>query len=220
MAGSVLMLIAILGLAYLHNSTAGAYSFDLRKLYELRVPPALQFWFFLAFALAFAIKVPLFPFHTWLPDAHVEAPTAGSVILAGVLLKMGTYGLVRFAFPLFPDAASFFAPGLATLAVIGFVGEFLILLGAFKWDARYAAFAATGVILSATYMLWMFQRVNYGPVTNEKNAALPDLVPREWVVLVPIVAMTVVMGVVPNLFLRPMEPSVNRMLSQVRQHSG
>src|SRR2546427_6743773 len=116
MAGSVLMLVAILGLAYLHNSTGAGYSFDLRKLYELRVPPTLQFWFFLAFALAFAIKVPLFPFHTWLPDAHVEAPTAGSVILAGVLLKMGTYGLGRFAFPLFPDAADFFAPYLAALA--------------------------------------------------------------------------------------------------------
>jgi NADH-quinone oxidoreductase subunit M len=326
MAGSVLMLVAILGLAYLHDASGGGYSFDLRQLYGLQVPPALQFWFFLAFALAFAIKVPLFPFHTWLPDAHVEAPTAGSVILAGVLLKMGTYGLVRFAFPLFPDAAAFFAPWLAVLAVVGiiygalvamvqpdmkklvayssvshlgfvvlgiaamntqgvqgavyqmlnhgistgglflivgmlsdrrhtrliseygglkkvvprlvavffivtlssiglpglngFVGEFLILLGAFRWDPRYAAFAATGVILSATYMLWMFQRVNYGPVTNDKNKALADLVPREWLVIAPIVAMTVVMGVWPNLFLRPMEPSVNRLLGQVRQRSG
>ena len=96
----------------------------------------------------------------------------------------------------------------------GFVGEFLILLGAFRWNPRLAAFAATGVILSATYMLWMFQRVNYGPVTNEKNAGLPDLTPREWVVLVPIVAMTVLMGVLPNLFLRPIEPSVERMLNQ------
>ncbi len=112
MAGSVLMLLAILGLAYLHYTATGAYSFDLLKLYELQVPLHLQFWFFLAFALAFAIKVPLFPFHTWLPDAHVEAPTAGSVILAGVMLKMGTYGLVRFAFPLFPEAAAFFAPAL------------------------------------------------------------------------------------------------------------
>ena len=277
MAGSVLMLLAILGLAYLHYTATGSYSFDLLKLYAAADSGAdLQFWFFLAFALAFAIKVPLFPFHTWLPDAHVEAPTAGSVILAGVLLKMGTYGLVRFAFPLFPAAAAFFAPYLAVLAVIGiiygalvamvqpdmkklvayssvshlgfvvlgiaamntqgvqgavyqmlshgistgglflivgmlsdrrhtrliaefgglkkvmphlvaaflivtlssiglpglngFVGEFLILLGAFRWDPRLAAFAATGVILSATYMLWMFQRVNYGPVTNEKNA--------------------------------------------------
>jgi len=323
MAGSVLMLLAILGLAYLHDTATGSYSFDLLQLYAMPIAPQLQFWFFLAFALAFAIKVPLFPFHTWLPDAHVEAPTAGSVILAGVLLKMGTYGLVRFAFPLFPQAATFFAPYLATLAVVGiiygalvamvqpdmkklvayssvshlgfvvlgiaamntqgvegavyqmlnhgvstgglflivgmlsdrrhtrlisefgglkkvvphlvaaflivtlssiglpglngFVGEFLILLGAFRWDPRMAAFAATGVILSATYMLWMFQRVNYGPVTNEKNQHLIDLTPREWVVIVPIVAMTVVMGVAPNVFLRPMEPSVERLINQVHQ---
>ena len=110
MAGSVLMLLAILGLAYLHSTATGAIRFDLLKLYTLSIPPHLQFWFFLAFALAFAIKVPLFPFHTWLPDAHVQAPTAGSVILAGVLLKMGTYGYIRFAFPLFPVAATFFAP--------------------------------------------------------------------------------------------------------------
>src|SRR5256886_12410269 len=105
MAASVLMLLAILGMAWLHATTRGSYSFDLLRLYDLQVPPHLQFWFFLAFALAFAVKVPLFPFHTWLPDAHVEAPTAGSVILAGVMLKMGTYGFVRFAFPLFPEAA-------------------------------------------------------------------------------------------------------------------
>ena len=99
----------------------------------------------------------------------------------------------------------------------GFVGEFLILLGAFRWDPRMAAFAATGVILSATYMLWMFQRVNYGPVTNEKNQHLIDLTPREWAVIVPIVAMTVVMGVAPNVFLRPMEPSIERLINQVHQ---
>jgi NADH-quinone oxidoreductase subunit M len=322
MAGSVLMLLAILGLAVLHSNQTGSYSFDLLRLYDLSIPSSLQFWFFLAFTLAFAIKVPLFPFHTWLPDAHVQAPTAGSVILAGVLLKMGTYGLVRFAFPLFPEAASAFAPYLALLAVIGiiygalvamvqpdmkklvayssvshlgfvvlgiaamntqgvqgavyqmlnhgvstgglflivgmlsdrrhtrliaeygglkkvtpqlvaafliitlssiglpglngFVGEFLILLGAFAWNAKYAAFAATGVILSATYMLWMFQRVNYGTV-SEKNASLPDLNRREWTILVPVVALAVVMGVVPNLFLKPMAPSVERMLTQVRR---
>jgi len=97
----------------------------------------------------------------------------------------------------------------------GFVGEFLILLGAFRWDPRMAAFAATGVILSAAYMLWMFQRVNYGPVDNEKNAGLADLGAREWAVIVPIIAIAVAMGVVPNLFLRPIEPSVDRMLNQV-----
>ena len=101
----------------------------------------------------------------------------------------------------------------------GFVGEFLILLGAFRWDPRMAAFAATGVILSAVYMLWMFQRVNYGPVTNEKNATMRDLSPREWTVLVPIVAVVVLMGVLPNLFLRPIEPSVERMLNQIRQRA-
>jgi NADH-quinone oxidoreductase subunit M len=101
----------------------------------------------------------------------------------------------------------------------GFVGEFLILLGAFRWDPKLAAFAATGVILSATYMLWMFQRVNYGPVTNEKNASLPDLQPREWAVIVPIVAMTVLMGVLPNLFLRPIGPSVERTLTRIHQGS-
>jgi NADH-quinone oxidoreductase subunit M len=326
MAGSVLMLLAILGMAYLHYTTTGAYSFDLLKLYALEVPPNLQFWFFLAFALAFAIKVPLFPFHTWLPDAHVEAPTAGSVILAGVLLKMGTYGLVRFAFPLFPQAAVFFAPALGVLAVVGiiygalvamvqpdmkklvayssvshlgfvvlgitalnmqgvqgavyqmlnhgistgglflivgmlsdrrhtrliseygglkavmprlvaaflivtlssiglpglngFVGEFLILLGAFRADPKLAAFATSGVILSATYMLWMFQRVNYGPVTNEKNATLPDLQPREWTIIAPVIAVAVLMGVLPNFFLRPIGPSVERTLNQIHQRAS
>src|SRR5262249_12524460 len=119
---------AILGLAVLHGEVNGSYSFDLLRISELPIPPHLQFWFFLAFALAFAIKVPLFPFHTWLPDAHVEAPTAGSAILAGVLLHMGAYGFVRFAFPLFPMAAAFFAPYLATLAVIGIVYGALVAM--------------------------------------------------------------------------------------------
>jgi NADH-quinone oxidoreductase subunit M len=321
MAGSVLMLIAIISLAYLHDVAAGSYSFDLLKLYDLQLSARVQFWGFLAFALAFAIKVPLFPFHTWLPDAHVEAPTAGSVILAGVLLKMGTYGLVRFAFPLFPDAAMFFAPYLATLAVIGilygalvamvqpdlkklvayssvshlgfvvlgiaamntqgvqgavyqmlnhgvttgalflivgmlsdrrhtrliadfgglkhvmprlaaaflivtlssiglpglngFVGEFLILLGAFRWRSVFAVWAAVGVILSAVYMLWMFQRVNYGEVANEKNQSLRDLSPREWWTLGPTLAMALLMGVAPMLFLKPIEPSVDRLVERV-----
>jgi NADH-quinone oxidoreductase subunit M len=325
MAGSVLMLLAILALAWLHRQSTGSYSFDLRSLYDLQIPPSWEFWCFLAFGLAFAIKVPLFPFHTWLPDAHVEAPTAGSVILAGVLLKMGTYGLLRFAFPLFPHAALWFAPYLATLAVVGiiygalvamvqpdmkklvayssvshlgfvvlgitagfaamseqgvqgavyqmlnhgistgglflivgmlsdrrhtrliaefgglkriiphlvavffiitlssiglpglngFIGEFLILLGAFQWSPGMAACAAIGVVLSATYMLWMFQRVNYGPLTNEQNAGLRDLSAREWTILVPLVAAAVLMGVVPNVFLRPITPAVQRTLTSV-----
>src|SRR5881296_1338657 len=264
MVGSMLMLVGILALYYQYGAATGRYTFDLPLLTQyVMAPGRAQSLMFLGFALAFAIKVPLFPFHTWLPDAHVEAPTAGSVILAGVLLKMGTYGLIRFAFPLFPQAAAFFAPKLAVLAVIGiiygalvamvqpdmkklvayssvshlgfvvlgicamnmqavqgavyqmlnhgvstgglflivgmlsdrrhtrqisefgglkkvtphlvaaflivtlssiglpglngFVGEFLILLGAFRWDPRMTAFAASGVILSATYMLWMFQ---------------------------------------------------------------
>ena len=328
MAGSVLMLVAILALGYYHGIATGSGlpSFDLVRLYALELPGALQFWGFLAFAVAFAIKVPVFPFHTWLPDAHVEAPTAGSVILAGVLLKMGTYGLVRFAFPLFPDAALYFAPYLGVAAVIGivygalvamvqpdlkklvayssvshlgfvalgisamnvqgvqgavyqmlahgvstgalflivgmlsdrrhtrliaefgglkkvlpklssaflvvtlasiglpglngFVGELLILVGAFKWDPRFAVPAASGIVLSAVYMLWMFQRVNYGPVTNEANMTLDDLTTRERFTLLPAVAIAIFMGVFPTVFLRPMEPSVARLVEQVRRNQG
>jgi NADH-quinone oxidoreductase subunit M len=327
MAGSVLMLVAIIALAVVHSQTSatGLPSFNLLDLYGLELTPRFETWAFLAFAVAFAIKVPLFPFHTWLPDAHVEAPTAGSIILAGVLLKMGTYGLLRFAFPLFPHATAAFAPWLAALAVIGiiygalvamvqpdmkklvayssvshlgfvvlglcalnvqgvqgsvyqmlnhgvstgglfmmvgilsdrrhtrliseygglkavtpqlvrvfliitlasialpmtngFIGEFLILIGAFKWSPKLAAFAAAGVILSAVYMLWMFQRVNYGPITNEHNRMLPDLTPREWVMVAPIVAMSIFMGVLPNVFLNPMRPSVDRVIERITGQS-
>jgi NADH-quinone oxidoreductase subunit M len=321
MSGSVLMLIAIIGLSWAHAAATGQPSFDLSDLYALHLSWTMEKWFFLAFTVAFAIKVPLFPFHTWLPDAHVEAPTAGSVILAGVLLKMGTYGLIRFSFPLFPSAATYFAPALALLAVVGivygalvamvqpdmkklvayssvshlgfvvlglcalnmngmqggmyqmlnhgvstgglfmlvgmlsdrrhtrliaeygglkavvprfvaafllvtlasialptmngFIGEFLILLGAFRWHRALAAVAATGVILSAVYMLWMFQRVNYGTVTNEKNRTLADLSGREWAMMVPTIAMCIFMGVFPNVFLRPMEPSVRKVIDQI-----
>jgi NADH-quinone oxidoreductase subunit M len=116
--------------------------------------------------------------------------------------------------------AAFFIITLSSIGLPGlngFVGEFLILLGAFRANPKLAAFATTGVILSATYMLWMFQRVNYGPVTNEKNATLPDLRPREWGLLVPIIALAILMGVLPNLFLRPIAPSVDRMLNQIHQ---
>ena len=128
MAGSVLMLIAIIGLAWAHQDVTGSPSFNLLDLYNVQLSTQTQSWFFLAFALAFLIKVPLFPFHTWLPDAHVEAPTAGSVILAGVMLKMGTYGLLRFAFPLFPEAAHNFAPFIGLLAVVGIIYGALVAM--------------------------------------------------------------------------------------------
>ena len=122
--GSVVMLVAFLVL----YRVAGVRSFDLAVLVAVPVDPAIQTWLFLSCALAFAIKVPMFPFHTWLPDAHVEAPTAGSVLLAGVLLKMGGYGFLRIAFPLFPDAAMRFAPFIAVLAVIGILYGALVAL--------------------------------------------------------------------------------------------
>ena len=128
MFGSLLMLVAILYLAVLHKQAHGSLSFDLLKLYELAIPGTAQLWLFAAFGLAFAIKVPMFPFHTWLPDAHVEAPTGGSVILAGVLLKMGTYGFLRFALPLFPEAAIAAAPYLMVLAIIGIIYGALVAM--------------------------------------------------------------------------------------------
>ena len=121
LAGSLLMLAAMLAVYLHHGARTGVYTFDLVALTQFSYPPQLQVWAFLGFFVAFAIKVPLVPFHTWLPDAHVEAPTAGAVVLAGVLLKMGTYGLMRFSLPLFPDASRYFAPEVLTLAVVGII---------------------------------------------------------------------------------------------------
>ena len=128
--GSLLMLVAILVLGYFASASGGGFTTDLLALYDLagKIPAGLQFWLFLAFALSFSIKVPLFPLHTWLPDAHVQAPTAGSVILAGVLLKMGTYGFIRFCLPLFPDAAIELAPYFSVLAVIGIIYGALVAM--------------------------------------------------------------------------------------------
>ena len=321
MAGSLLMLVAIIYLATRHAQTDQALTFDLLKLYGLRLPLEQQIWLFLAFALSFAIKVPLFPFHTWLPDAHVEAPTAGSVILAGVLLKLGTYGFLRFAIPLFPDAAILAGPVIAALAVIGiiygavvammqgdikklvayssvshlgfvmlglfalnvqgvqggiyqminhglstgalfllvgmiydrrhtrlisefgglwkqvpvfsaiflvvmfssvglpglngFIGEFLILLGSFSVSPFLTAAAATGVILGAIYMLWMFRRVVFGPLTNPANEKLTDLNGREIGLLAPILFLIVLMGVYPQPFLQRMQPAVELTLKRI-----
>ena len=323
MTGSVLMLVAILWLYFHHRAVTGTATFDLDALYALPLAPAAQTWLFLAFALAFAIKVPMFPFHTWLPDAHVEAPTAGSVILAAVLLKMGTYGFLRFAIPLFPAASAQFTPWIVTLALIGivygalvamvqqdmkklvayssvshlgfcmlglyamnaqgmagamlqmlnhgvstgalfllvgivyerrhtrliadfgglwkplpvyaavflvvmlssiglpgtngFVGEFLVLLGAFRARPLWAAIAATGVILSAIYMLWMFQRVMFGPVTHAENEKLQDLSPRERLVFAPLILLIVWMGVMPQPILDRVQPALDRTLSLAAQ---
>ncbi|HET7341682.1 MAG TPA: NADH-quinone oxidoreductase subunit M, partial [Methylomirabilota bacterium] len=323
MVGSALMLVAILSLYYLHGGATGTYTFDLLTLQRWVMPPgAAQNLMFLAFALAFAIKVPLFPFHTWLPDAHVEAPTAGSVILAGVLLKMGTYGFLRFCLPLFPDASFVFAPVIFALAVIGivygawvstvqpdlkklvayssvshlgfvmlglftlnqqgvvggliqminhglstgalflmvgmiyerrhtrliaefgglwkivpafsalflvvtlsslglpglngFVGEFLVLLGAFQVNRWLAAIATTGIIFAAVYLLWMYQRVAFGEVTHDENRRLTDLSPREWALLVPVLLFIVWIGVTPTVFTGKTEATVAALLVQVQ----
>jgi len=301
MAGSILMLVGIL---WLYNATG---TFDLPSIQQaletgaLVLPRDTETLLFLAFFVAFAIKVPLFPFHTWLPDAHVEAPTAGSVMLAGVLLKMGTYGMIRFCLPLFPDASRRFAPAIAVLAIIGviygalvalvqpnlkklvayssvshlgfvvlgifafhpismqgavfqmlahgistgglfllvgmlydrrhtfemsqfgglatpmprlaafflfvalsslglpmlngFVGEFLILLGTYQVHWNWAAWAATGVILSACYLLWSYQRVFFGEITVEKNRTLADVSARERWILATMAVITLWMGI-------------------------
>jgi NADH-quinone oxidoreductase subunit M len=327
MVGSVLMLVAILALYYQYGAATGRYTFDVPVLAQYVMAPGLaQNLMFLAFALAFAIKVPLFPFHTWLPDAHVEAPTAGSVVLAGVLLKMGTYGFLRFCLPFFPDASLTFGPAVWTLAVIGviygawvstvqpdmkklvayssvshlgfvmlgiftlnqqglvggiiqmvnhglstgalflmvgmiyerrhsrliadfgglwrvvpafsalflvvalsslglpglngFVGEFLILVGAFQRSPWLAALATSGIIFAAVYLLWMYQRVVFGDVTHEANKSLRDLTTREWAMLVPVVALIVWIGVYPAAFTGKTEATVEALIAQVQAKTG
>ena len=322
MTGSLLMLVAILVLYFMNHSYTGTYSFDLLEINKLPIPLGAQFWLFAAFALAFAIKVPMFPFHTWLPDAHVEAPTAGSVILAGVLLKMGTYGFLRFCLPLFPNAFIDFVPLFSVLAIIGiiygalvsmrqedvksmvafssvshlgfvmlgifalnlqgieggilqminhgistgalflivgmiyerrhsrmiedfgglskkipifaaffmivtlssiglpgtngFVGEFLILLGTFKSNVIYAVFAATGIILAAVYMLWMYQRTMFGKITKPENENLKDLNLREKIILIPLVLVIFWIGLYPKPFFVKMEPSVKSLIENTK----
>ncbi len=321
--GSLMMLAALITLWAFNNME----SFDLVQITqrltdgEILLPPQAELLMFAAFFLAFAIKVPLFPFHTWLPDAHVEAPTAGSVILAGVLLKMGTYGLLRFCLPLFPGASVRTAPLVCVLAVIGiiygalvamvqpdvkklvayssvshlgfivlgifsfsfigvqgatyqmlnhgvstgalfllvgmlyerrhtrlisefggvanrmpvyaaffmvimlssiglpglngFIGEFLILLGTFGEKPYYAVAAASGVILSAVYMLWMYQRVFMGKIEKDENNALLDLNKREIATILPLILLALWMGIFPGGFLRKMDTSLQKALERV-----
>lgn len=321
--GSLLMLVAIIFVYYFAvQSGADMNGFGIEEFYKLDLPYNAQYWLFLAFGFSFAIKVPMFPLHTWLPDAHTEAPTAGSVILAAVLLKMGTYGYVRFAMPLFPEALPTFIPFLAFLSVVGiiygslvammqedvkklvayssvahlgfvmlgifamnmqglaggmiqminhgistgalflivgfiyerrhtrlitefgglatkmpifatifmivtfssvglpgtngFVGEFLAIMGAFESELRwYAVFATTGVILAAVYMLWMYQRVMFGKITNPANENLKDLSVREIVVMLPLLLFIFWIGVYPNTFFDKMNPAMERALENM-----
>ncbi|MFI5110451.1 MAG: NuoM family protein, partial [Terriglobales bacterium] len=324
--GSVLMLLGILFLYFHHHTVTGVYTFSIPELYTTAklIPFHPGVWLFVAFFLGFAIKVPMFPFHTWLPDAHVEAPTAGSVILAGVLLKMGTYGFVRFSLPFFPGVvmdsrvrgwmiglslvgiiygalvslmqkdmkklvayssvshlgfctlgifvltplglsgsvlqqinhgistgALFLIVGIlyerrhtreiseyggisnvmplyATITMImflssmglpllnGFVGEFTILQGTFMENWKWAAWAAPGVILAAAYLLWLYQRVFFGTVTNPKNEKLHDLTPREILTFAPLIIMAFWIGLYPKPFFQILEQPVNQLVQTVR----
>ena len=176
MAGGVLMLVAIIALYYLNSDRPGGeFTFDLLKIYGLELPFATQAWLFLAFAVAFAIKVPMFPFHTWLPDAHVEAPTAGSVILAGVLLKMGTYGFLRFALPLFPEATRYFTPLFAWLAIIGILYGALVSMVQpdLKKLVAYSSVSHLGFVMLGIFALTtqgmeggILQMINHGLSTG------------------------------------------------------
>src|SRR5439155_521961 len=222
MFGSLLMLVAILYLAALHRQATGAISFDLLKLYELSIARDTQLWLFAAFFLPFAIKVPMFPFRTWLPDAHVEAPTAGSVILAGILLKMGTYGFLRFAMPFFPAVA--LAPPVATgVVVLSLVG---ILYGGlvamvqpdFKKLIAYSSVAHLGFVMLGIWALTLqsVQGVIFNPLDKPENEKLLDLTPRELAVLLPLVACIVWIGVYPKPILDRMEPAARQFIESVR----
>ncbi len=327
MAGSVLMLVAMIYMMYLTQEATGQMSASLLDFYKLKIPfvggtvLSLQSLLFFAFALAFAIKVPMFPLHTWLPDAHVEAPTPGSVILAGVMLKMGTYCFLRWVIPLFPEAAEHWAwlflllgvvgiiygalvamvqpdvkklvayssvshmgyivlgmfvfnelgvsgalyqmlnhgistgalflligmiyerthsreiseygglagalPIFSTIFLIitlssiavpltnGFVGEFMILLGAYEAERVFSYFAVSGVVLGAVYMLWMYKRVFFGEkgvLVKDKDHPLTDLNWREIAVMVPLVVMVFWMGLFPNHFLSKSKASIQHLV--------
>jgi NADH-quinone oxidoreductase subunit M len=328
LAGGLLMLVGIVALHIAVRNATGEATFLYGQLW--RWAPTLAFgtqaWLFASLAIAFAVKVPIFPFHTWLPDAHTEAPTAGSVILAGVLLKMGTYAFIRFSIPLFPDVAREAAPYMMAAAVIGilygaavsavqsdlkrlvayssvshlgfvvlglfsftlagmqgamlqmvshglstgalfllvgmlyerrhtraiddfggiaavaplfsmfflvvalsslglpglngFVGEFFILLGSFDASRLASILGTGGVVGAAVYLLWAYQRTFHGPVTNDENRVLKDLTRRERLVLVPVVALIVLMGVWPRPFLDRIEPAVQRVITCTLEGCG
>ena len=321
LVGSLLMLVAILSMFVFHHQQLGFWSASILDLYNVALPYRTELWLFAAFAVAFAIKVPMFPVHTWLPDAHVQAPTGGSVILAGVLLKLGTFGFIRYAMPLFPQATHAMGPLIAGLAAVGivygalvamvqddvkklvayssvshmgvvmlglfalnvegvsgsvyqmlshglstgalfllvgviyerrhtrliseygglatsvpkfsfvlvlvtfssvglpglngFIGEALSLLGSFDTHPVATIVGTSGVIFGAVYMLWMVQRVVFGPLTIQANKEMPDLTLREVGYLAPLLILIVLMGVAPTPFLAKMEPSVERVLVKI-----
>ncbi len=314
LAGSILMLLALLAVWYSAGTT------DLAVLMTTQFPGRMQFWLFLAFLASFAVKVPMWPVHTWLPDAHVEAPTAGSVILAGVLLKMGAYGFLRFSVPMLPDASARFAPFMFALGVVaviytslvalaqtdmkkliayssvahmgvvvigiftfnaqgiqgamfqmlshgivsaalflcvgviydrmhtreiarygglasrmpayalvfmvftmasiglpgtaGFVGEFLVLVGAFKVSFWVALLGSTGMILGAGYMLYLYRRVVFGALTRDDLKSILDLSPREIAIFTPLIGLTLWMGIYPSSFTQFFDASVHAMVEQ------
>ena len=327
LVGSVVMLLGILAL-YFHNLSIPGQTptFDVTHFQQLAIPAAQQTWIFLALFLGFAVKVPMFPFHTWLPDAHTDAPTAGSVILAAVLLKMGTYGFFRFSLPILPEATRYFVPMMAGLAIVGiiygalvalaqsdwkrlvayssvshmamvvlgmfaltpvgitgsllqqinhgistgalfllvgvvyerrhtrdiaeygglskvmpvfatiflimtmssiglpalngFIGEILILQGVYVVNKLWAAAAASGIVLGAAYMLWLYQRTMFGKIDNPANASLRDLNLREVATFVPLVALAVWIGIYPAPFLWRLETSVGRVVARVNSVYG
>jgi NADH-quinone oxidoreductase subunit M len=323
--GSVLMLLGILTMYFQHHAQYGYYTFEIAELMRVNMAPHLEQWVFWAFFIGFAIKVPMFPFHTWLPDAHTEAPTAGSVILAAVLLKMGTYGFLRFSLPLLPKASidpwivnvmiglsivailygalvclmqqdwkrlvaysSVSHLGFCTLGIFslthngiagsviqqinhgistgmlflivgiayerrhtreineygglahvmpgfafvfafamlssaglpllnGFIGEFTILQGAFEANWRWAALAVPGIVLGAAYLLWLYQRVMLGQITNPRNIKLPDLSWREWAVFTPLLVWALAIGVYPKPYFEVLEKPVAQLVERVHQ---
>ncbi|MBB6310114.1 NADH-quinone oxidoreductase subunit M [Xanthobacter tagetidis] len=317
LAGSVLMMLAIMAMYWQAGTT------DVPTLMKFGFPSGMQTWLWLAFFASFAVKMPMWPVHTWLPDAHVEAPTAGSVILAGILLKMGGYGFIRFSLPMFPEASHLFAPLVFTLSVVaiiytslvalvqedikkliayssiahmgfvtmgifamneaglqgamflmishgfvsgalflcvgviydrmhtrqiaaygglvhrmplyatvfmvftmanvglpgtsGFVGEFLTMLAAFERNTWIAFFAATGVILSAAYALWLYLRVIFGPLEKDSLKAMADLSPREIAIMAPLVVLTILFGVWPAPILNMTSSAVGTVIARTDQ---